>query len=68
MLEELVDPDDTDGGGDPEHPAQLRVHLTPHQVQAFAAQVLALLATSRPICRLCEHPIDPSGHACPRLN
>ena len=31
-------------------------------------QVDALLASSRPLCRLCEAPIDPSGHACPRLN
>jgi uncharacterized repeat protein (TIGR03847 family) len=62
MLEELVDPEDGD------EPAQLRVRLTAGQVRAYAAQIEALLATSRPLCRLCEHPIDPSGHACPRLN
>lgn len=48
--------------------AQLRVRLTVEQVQAFTAQVEVLVAGSRPICRLCEQPMDPSGHACPRLN
>lgn len=67
MLEEMLDPDDDDDSLTAD-PAQLRVHLSPQQVLAFAAQVDALVATSRPICRLCDAPIDPSGHACPRLN
>jgi uncharacterized repeat protein (TIGR03847 family) len=62
MLEELVDPEDGDD------PAQLRLRLTAEQVRGYAAQVEALVSSSRPLCRLCEHPIDPSGHACPRLN
>ncbi|MEZ5204489.1 MAG: DUF3090 family protein [Acidimicrobiales bacterium] len=64
LFEQLIDPDDPEAG----EPAQLRLHLRPAQVEAFAAQVDLLVAGSRPICRLCEHPIDPSGHACPRLN
>lgn len=64
VLEELVDPEDP---GAPE-PARLRVRLTADQVLAYAAQVDGLVAASRPLCRLCERPIDPSGHACPRLN
>lgn len=67
MLEELLDPGDDDEPM-PDEPAQLRVRLTPDQVLAFAAQVEALVSTSRPLCRLCDAPIDPSGHACPRLN
>lgn len=46
----------------------LRVHLTAEQVRGLIAQVKALLDTSRPVCPLCQGPIDPSGHACPRLN
>lgn len=49
-------------------PGSLRVHLTPAQVRGFAAQAAALASTSRPTCRLCGQPIDPAGHACPRLN
>jgi len=66
LLEELVELDDD--GVPTADPAQLRVRLTPAQVLAYAAQVAVLIDASRPLCRLCEHPIDPSGHACPRLN
>lgn len=67
LLEELLlgEDDDTPIDGDP---SRLRVHLSREQVRAFASQVEALVATGRPICRLCEQPIDPDGHACPRLN
>lgn len=67
VLEELLDPEEAEDLDDLE-PAQLRVALTPEQVLGFAAQVDQLLAGSRPLCRLCERPIDPAGHACPRLN
>ncbi|MCU1369234.1 MAG: hypothetical protein JWO77_428 [Ilumatobacteraceae bacterium] len=66
MFEEMVEPDDE--GELTAEPAQVRLRISPQQVQAYVAQVEALLATSRPICRLCDAPIDPSGHACPRLN
>lgn len=66
LLEEFPDVDEEQET--PDEPARLRVHLTRDQVRAYAGQVEALLATSRPLCRLCEQPIDPDGHACPRLN
>jgi uncharacterized repeat protein (TIGR03847 family) len=67
MFEEMLDPDEED---DPltVDPAQVRLRISAEQVQAYVAQVESLVATSRPICRLCDAPIDPSGHACPRLN
>ena len=67
VLEELLDPEDAEDLADLD-PAELRVSLDAAQVQALAAQVEALAAGSRPLCRLCERPMDPSGHACPRLN
>ncbi|MFN8018120.1 MAG: DUF3090 family protein [Acidimicrobiales bacterium] len=67
LLEELLDPEEDDDLSALE-PAVMRVALTPAQVLAYAAQVESLVAGSRPLCRLCERPIDPSGHACPRLN
>ena len=67
MLEELiVDPDDP-GVVEPE-PSKLVVHLTRAQVLGFAGQARRLAAASRPRCRLCELPMDPAGHVCPRLN
>lgn len=68
LLEELLIDEDDDEAPLEADPARLRVHLTREQVRAFASQVEALAATGRPICRLCEQPIDPDGHACPRLN
>lgn len=66
LFEELMFDDEGDaieGEG-----ASASVLLTPAQVHAFAAKVTELLAGGRPICRLCDQPIDPDGHACPRLN
>lgn len=65
LLEELLIDEDGEVAEDPAH---LRVHLRPEQVRGLVAQVEELAASSRPRCRLCEQPIDPSGHACPRLN
>lgn len=67
LLEELILDEDDEEPADRE-PSSLRVHLSREQVRAYASQVEALAATGRPICRLCEQPIDPEGHACPRLN
>ncbi len=67
MLEELVvDPDDP--AVLQVSPAKLIVHLTREQVWGLANQVDLLVAASRPRCRLCEMPMDPLGHVCPRLN
>ncbi len=65
VLEEFPDPDDD---AQSLEVAELRVHLSAVQACAFAAQVHELQSASRPLCRLCEQPIDPNGHACPRLN
>ena len=65
-LEEFVEVDE-DADELPDG-ARLRVRLSADQVQGYAAQIAHLVAESRPLCRLCERPIDPSGHACPRLN
>ena len=49
-------------------PAAARFHLTRAQVATFIAVGNALVHAGRPQCRLCGQPIDPEGHACPRLN
>ena len=63
-VEELVTADEV---GD-EEPAHLRLQLTPSQVAAYVEHARSLAEAGRPPCRLCGQPIDPSGHACPRLN
>ncbi|MCB0976257.1 MAG: DUF3090 family protein [Acidimicrobiales bacterium] len=66
LFEEIVV--DEEDGSVSTGPGSLRVHLTASQVRGFAAQAELLASGGRPICRLCGQPIDPSGHACPRLN
>ena len=62
-VEELVDDESA-----MEDPAHLRLQLTPSQVAGYVEQARSLASAGRPACRLCGQPIDPSGHACPRLN
>ncbi len=52
---------------DPE-PRELRIRMTAAAARGFAQRAGRLMAGSRPICELCGRPIDPDGHACPRLN
>jgi uncharacterized repeat protein (TIGR03847 family) len=46
----------------------MRVHLSVDQAAAFIGTAEELMAGGRPPCRLCGQPLDPAGHACPRLN
>ncbi len=74
VAEELivVDEDDLDDlTDDPESlpdEATARFRLSRSQVLAFIRTAAELVTSGRPLCRLCGKPIDPDGHACPRLN
>lgn len=46
----------------------LACRTTREQAAALAVQSIAVCESGRPICPLCERPIDPSGHLCPRTN
>lgn len=69
QLDELVPDDDEEGEpDDTEDRSRLRVLLTRGQVEAFCEQAESAVAAGRPTCRWCDLPIDPTGHACPRMN
>ncbi len=51
-----------------EAPDALRVRLTGGQARAFAARAQAVVSAGRAPCPLCELPLDPEGHVCPRQN
>ncbi len=68
LFDELVIEPDEELDLPPVTPHRLMVHLDRQQVLGFAREAENLAATGRPLCRLCNRPIDPSGHACPRLN
>jgi len=59
VLEELTDD---------EKPATARFAFTTAQAAAFASYALDLVSRGRPDCQFCGRPVDPEGHACPRMN
>lgn len=66
QLEELVLGDEDD----PEtpDPAVVRFSLTREMAAAFCQRADTLVAAGRPPCTWCGRPLDPEGHACPRMN
>jgi uncharacterized repeat protein (TIGR03847 family) len=66
VLEELVT-DEADEGAEDDGDT-VRVRLNRAQVSGFVERSRALVAAGRPACRFCGLPIDPTGHACPRMN
>ena len=42
--------------------------LTLSQLDAFAREALAIVASGRPTCPRCNLAMDPDGHNCPRSN
>ncbi len=38
------------------------------QMRGLAARALEVVEGGRPICPLCQRPIDPGGHVCPASN
>jgi uncharacterized repeat protein (TIGR03847 family) len=67
VIEERADPteatDDEDGDG-----YVARIYATRPQVRAMAARGAAAVGGGRPLCPLCDMPMDPAGHRCPRWN
>ena len=53
---------------DPDGPDCLRVRITPLMARAFNARSQRLIDAGRQPCPLCQFPIDPDGHICPRAN
>jgi uncharacterized repeat protein (TIGR03847 family) len=45
-----------------------RIYVTRAQVRAMAARGVEAVAGGRPPCPLCDMPMDPAGHQCPRWN
>ena len=59
---------DEDVADDEEDGYVARIYATRAQVRAMAARGAEAVAGGRPPCPLCEQPMDPSGHRCPRWN
>lgn len=59
--DEQTEEDDDDG-------YVARIFATRAQVRAMAVRGSEAVAGGRPPCPLCEFPMDPGGHVCPRWN
>jgi uncharacterized repeat protein (TIGR03847 family) len=59
---------DEDGDEIEGHDGHVRMYVTRGQAAAFCDHADRLIAAGRPDCRWCSQPIDPDGHACPRMN
>ena len=64
---EAIDPDDDDDE-DEDGPDLLRVRITAAAARSFVARAARVVASGRPPCPLCNQPLDPQGHICPRCN
>jgi len=49
-------------------PATARFWATRAQMEAMSDHAMGVIEQGRPICPLCEKPIDPDGHFCPKQN
>jgi uncharacterized repeat protein (TIGR03847 family) len=61
-VEETAEEPDTEAG------YVARIYATRSQVRAMAARGAEAVSAGRPLCPLCDMPMDPSGHRCPRWN
>src|SRR5579884_661144 len=49
-------------------PDALRVLIEPRRARAFIERARKVVSAGRPPCPLCQQPLDPAGHVCPRHN
>jgi len=76
LIELREHPDDDDDTGDDDGLLNTdddgfvaRIYATRVQVRAMAARAVeSVTGGGRPPCPLCEQPMDPQGHRCPRWN
>jgi len=45
-----------------------RCFVSRGQARVLSRKIALLVAAGRPICPLCEAPMDPEGHVCPKAN
>ena len=45
-----------------------RLYATRAQIRAMLANGIVAVSAGRPKCPLCDFPMDPDGHICPRMN
>mgnify|MGYP003339469227 FL=1 len=68
QLEEFAEVDDDGEPIDDDLRGKVRLFLTRSQASAFCQQADHVVSAGRAPCHWCGQPINPDGHACPRMN
>lgn len=68
VIEAASSGDDEDEPSEAESELVVSMRLTPDYAREFVRRTLAVVSAGRRSCPLCEQPIHPSGHICPRAN
>ncbi|WP_420451112.1 DUF3090 family protein [Ilumatobacter sp.] len=68
QLEEVGELDEDGELDDDAVRGHVRIYVTRGQAAAFAARADQVIESGRPDCTWCGAPVDPDGHACPRMN
>jgi uncharacterized repeat protein (TIGR03847 family) len=67
QLEEVGEVDEHGDAVDDDR-GHVRLYLSRGQAAAFCDHADDVVEAGRPTCQWCSGPIDPDGHACPRMN
>jgi uncharacterized repeat protein (TIGR03847 family) len=68
LREDAVEEDEAPPPVDDSEGRVARLYATRSQVRAMVAHGAASVDAGRPKCQLCDFPMDPDGHICPRWN
>ena len=72
LRENSTDDDEEEETAEPDEEVEegyvARIYATRSQVRAMAARGAEAVSAGRPLCPLCDMPMDPAGHRCPRWN
>jgi uncharacterized repeat protein (TIGR03847 family) len=68
LREEAVEEDEPPPSIEESEGLVARLYATRAQVRAMVLQGAHAVAGGRPRCQLCDFPMDPGGHICPRWN
>ncbi len=68
QLEEVGEVDEEGEFIDDDSRGHVRVFVNRGQALAFCEHADGVIGAGRPSCTWCSNPMDPDGHACPRMN
>lgn len=68
QLEEVGEVDEEGEPVDDESRGHVRLYVSRGQADAFCDHAERIIEAGRPDCHWCGNPMDPDGHACPRMN